>query len=139
MGPELGLRLTYLLKHALLEIEQLHRERLAPLGIGGRELAVLLFLAGREPGSQQQAAEGLGVDRTTMVALLDGLETKGLLSRRVDPDDRRRNVLEVTAAGRKTLRRGIRASDAAERQLLSGLDETEAAQLRALLGRLAGQ
>ena len=137
LGPELRSRLTYALKHALLDLEQLHRGHLDPLGINVRELTVLQFLAGREPESQQQAAARLGVDRTTMVGLLDGLQAKGLLARRVDADDRRRNVVEVTAAGRRMLRKGMLASDAAERELLGALDEAEAAQLRTLLGRLA--
>ena len=38
---------------------------------------MLLFLDGREPESQQQAAARLGIDRTTMVGLLDSLEGKG--------------------------------------------------------------
>jgi DNA-binding MarR family transcriptional regulator len=64
-GPELTTRLGYLLKHA----------QLALYGITGRELAVLVVLAGREPASQQQAAQRLGIDRTTMVAILDTLES----------------------------------------------------------------
>ena len=65
----------------------------------GRELAVLTVLAGDEPASQQQAAQRLGVDRTTMVALVDALEGKGLVQRHADAADRRRNVVELTAAG----------------------------------------
>jgi DNA-binding MarR family transcriptional regulator len=79
----------------------------------------------------------VGVDRTTMVALLDALERKGLVARRPDPADRRRNVVELTSGGRKTLRRATRASDQAEARLLAGLDDAEATQLRALLGRIA--
>ena len=105
--------------------------------VSGRELGVLLLLDGRDPESQQQAAGRLGVDRTTMVGLLDGLEAKGLVARRADAGDRRRNVLELTADGQKTLARAVRASDEAERQLLAELDDAESAQLRALLTRLA--
>ena len=130
-------RLTYLLKRALVDLEHLHAEHLAPVGISGRELAVLLLLNGRDPESQQQAAERLGVDRTTMVGLLDGLEAKGLVARRADAGDRRRNVLELTGDGQTTLVRAVRASDKAERQLLAELDDAESAQLRTLLTRLA--
>ena len=98
---------------------------------------MLLFLDGREPESQQQAARHLGVDRTTMVALLDALEDKQLVARRPDRHDRRRNVVELTDTGRRVLRRATRASDEAEQQLLSDLDEADAAQLRELLGRIA--
>lgn len=137
LGPRLSERLGYLFKHAMLELETLHEEHLAPFGISARELAVLLFLDGREPESQQQAAQRLGVDRTTMVALLDTLEGKGLVARRPDAEDRRRNVVELTDAGRTTLAGAGRASDEAEQRLLADLDAEEAAQLRQLLGRLA--
>jgi DNA-binding MarR family transcriptional regulator len=139
LGPRLSGRLTYLLKRALVDLEALHEQHLEPSGITARELTVLLFLDGREPESQQQAAAHLGVDRTTMVGLLDALEGKGLVARRPDTEDRRRNVVVLTGAGRKTLRKALRASDAAERQLLAALDDREAAQLRELLKRVGRQ
>ena len=137
LGPQLSSRLTYLLKRAALELEHLHQQQLAPAGISARELAVLLLLNAREPESQQQAARRLGVDRTTMVALVDGLEDKGLVARQPDASDRRRNVISLTNAGEMTLARATRASDAAEQQLLAELSDTEAAQLRELLRRIA--
>ena len=77
-------------------------------------------------------------DRTTMVGLLDALESKALVARRPDAADRRRNVVVLTDAGRATLRAATRAGDAAERELLSALDDDEAAHLRALLARVSG-
>jgi DNA-binding MarR family transcriptional regulator len=136
LGPQLSGRLAYLLKRAQLGLEVLHDDLLEPYGIGHRELAVLLFLAAREPESQQQAARRLGVDRTSMVALIDALEGKGLVARRPDPADRRRNVVAITDAGRRTLKQATRASDRAEQRLLAGLDAADAAQLRDLLRRL---
>ena len=134
--PQLGQRLTYLLKHAFLGLEELHQEQLGPVGINGRELAVLLLLHAREPESQQQAAARLKVDRTTMVDLLDGLEAKSLVARRTDGEDRRRNVVVLTDAGRQRLVEAVRASDKAERQLLGGLTDAEQIQLRSLLARV---
>ena len=139
LGPELSSRLTYLLKRAFLELEDLHREQLDAFGINGRELAVLLLLDGREPESQQQAAGRLRVDRTTMVSLLDALEGKGLVVRQTDPQDRRRNVVAVTESGRTTLRQALKASDEAERRLLSALSESDGTQLRRLLAQIANR
>jgi DNA-binding MarR family transcriptional regulator len=136
LGPQLSGRLAYLLKRAQLGLAGLHDELLAPFGIDHRELALLLFLDAREPESQQQAARRLGVDRTTMVGLIDALEGRGLVARRPDPADRRRNVIEITGAGRRTLRQATRASDKAEQRLLADLDADEAARLRDLLRRL---
>jgi DNA-binding MarR family transcriptional regulator len=131
------MRLAYLLKRAFLGLEELHLELLEPLGISGRELSVLLLLQAREPESQQETAVRLRVDRTTMVALLDGLEGKGLVARQADPTDRRRNVVALTDQGRRTLEKAVRASDKAEGRLLQGLDESEQTQFRALLARVA--
>ena len=136
LGPRLSGRLTYRLKRALADLETLHEQHLGPSGISARELAVLLFLEGREPESQQQAAARLGIDRTTMVGLLDSLESKNLVARRPDAGDRRRNVVLLTDAGHATLQEATHASDAAERELLAKLDDREAAQLRDLLKRI---
>lgn len=135
-GPHLRARLGYLLKHAFFELEGLHSVHLADCAVNVRELSVLFLLDGREPESQQQAAGRLGVDRTTMVGLLDGLESKGLISRQPDPADRRRNVVVLTGAGRRALKAAKAASDRAERELLADLSPTEARQLRALLARV---
>lgn len=134
--PELASRLGYLLKHAQLRLFEMTAAALAPYGVNGRELAVLVVLAGCEPASQQQAARRLGVDRTTMVALVDALEAKGLVARRPDAGDRRRNVVELTAAGRDTLDRGSRAGDDAERRFLAPLTPSAAKQLKDALRAL---
>jgi DNA-binding MarR family transcriptional regulator len=135
-GPEVTMRLGYLLKHAQLRMNELSTRALAPYNVNGRELAVLVMLAGREPESQQQAAQRLGVDRTTMVALLDTLEGKGLVSRHPQPEDRRRNVVELTETGQLLLEKAAAASDEAEREFLSPLDERTARQLRSTLRAL---
>jgi DNA-binding MarR family transcriptional regulator len=129
-GPELSRRLGYLLKHAQLRMHELIAQALEPHGINGRELAVLTVLASHEPASQQQAAQRLNVDRTTMVALLDTLEGKGLVSRHPHEDDRRRNVVELTETGQDTLRLATKASDEAERRFLAPLSSRAAQDLR---------
>src|SRR6476469_5573879 len=134
---QLGVRLGYLLKRAFLDLEDLHAEHLIPTGVNARELAVLMLLHGNEPESQQQAAERLHVDRTTMVGLLDGLEGKGLVARQADAADRRRNVVGLTDAGQRTLQKATVASDEAEQRLVADLTKAEARQLRELLGRIA--
>jgi len=137
LGPELSRRLGYLLKRARLRLEDLHEDVMEPTGVNARELGILLLLDSQGPESQQQAAGQLGVDRTTMVAFLDGLEDRGLVERRPDPEDRRRNLVALTSEGRKALRRGKRASDRAEQALLADLSERDGDRLRDLLSRIA--
>jgi DNA-binding MarR family transcriptional regulator len=138
-GSQAGRRLGYLFKHAGLLMSELNDAVLAPFGIEPRELGILIVIDSYEPASQQQVAERIGIDRTTMVAMLDTLEAKGLLSRRPDSEDRRRNVVELTPAGHDILSRAVAASDTAEAKLLAPLSPEEATQLRDLLARVVAR
>src|SRR4029077_6883977 len=131
--PELAGRLGYLLKHAQLGLAGLTAAALGPFGLTGRELAVLAVLASGEPASQQQAAQRLGVDRTTMVALVDVLEDKGLVQRHAHAEDRRRNVVELTEKGRDRLHEAGKAAQEAERRFLAPLSRKDAQRLKAAL------
>lgn len=122
-------RLGYLLKHAQAKLAKASAEALAPHGVDGHELAVLVVLAAGEPLSQVEAAGRLGVDRTTMVSLIDGLEDHGLVVRRRSPQDRRKNIVELTSEGQDCLRQAEKARRAAERRFLAPLDEAGAASL----------
>jgi DNA-binding MarR family transcriptional regulator len=135
--PELAGHLAHLIKHAQLRLAGLTSAALAPLGISGRELAVLTVIAEQPPASQLQIATRMGVDRTTMVALIDDLERKGLVERRPDPADRRRNVIALTARGRSTTDQGAAAAGDAERQFLGSLDDSDVAVIRRALRALA--
>jgi DNA-binding MarR family transcriptional regulator len=132
-------RLGYLLKHAQQQLAQAAGPATAPFGIDGRELATLAVLGAHVPLSQQEAAEQLGIDRTTMVAHVDALEEKGLVERRRSPDDRRKNIVELTPAGRRCLREAGHARDEVERDFLAPLGADGAAQfVRALQVLVAG-
>jgi DNA-binding MarR family transcriptional regulator len=89
--------------------------------------------------TQAAIAEALGYDKGQLVGLLDELESAGLVMRRRDPADRRRHVVDMTPAGRKTLERLRRLSARLEDDFLGSLDESEKEQLQALLLRLAEQ
>ena len=77
LAPAVTWRLGYLFKHAQLRLAELAEPRYAPLGITGRQLALLTLFGDGPPLSQQDGAVRLGIDRTTMVALVDELEDEG--------------------------------------------------------------
>lgn len=135
--PALASRLGYLLKHAQLRLAELTASAMAPFGVTGRQCAVLIAIDSQAPLSQQEVAGRLGVDRTTMVLLIDELEDKGLVHRRRDPGDRRRNVVALTNAGRTTLRRASQAGDQVEQRFLGSLSEEQAAVLKDALRTVA--
>jgi DNA-binding MarR family transcriptional regulator len=139
-GPSeaLGSRLGYLLKHAQQRLAQAAGPVMAPFGIDGRELTVLTVLAADYPLSQHEAAERLGVDRTTMVGLVDELEAKGLVERRRSSEDRRKNLVQLTEAGQDCLQRAGRARTEVEREFLAPLGAELGQQFVRALQILAG-
>jgi len=128
--------LGYLVKHAHQRLTALTDAALAPLGIDSRDFGVLRVLAGRPPMSQHEVATLLGLDRTTMVARIDGLESRGIVSRRPDPVDRRRNAIELTKKGQEICRRGDAAYTAAEDEFLAPLSKTAGTEFRRALRAL---
>ena len=128
--------LGYLLKHVQQRFFQLSAAALAPSGISGREAAVLREIDTPQPLSQGEIARLMGIDRTTMVALIDDLQDRGLVRRRQDPDDRRKNVVELTDAGQAITRQALQAAKQAEQEFLSPLSAAEAAQLKKALRAL---
>ena len=130
--------LGYLLKHAHLALEGYTDAALGRFGITSRDLGALRVIAGGEAKSQQDVAEILGVDRTSMVALLDVLEQAGMVARRPSEQDRRRNVIELTKRGRKILFQAEQASLAVEEDFVGVLGDGGANDLRRALGALVG-
>jgi DNA-binding MarR family transcriptional regulator len=125
--------LGYLLKHAHLALEQRTDAALADVGLTARDLGVLRVIASGEARSQQEVAAVLGVDRTSMVALLDALESKGIVARKPAERDRRRNVVELTPDGRSLFQRAERRSAKVERAFTATLGDAGGAELRRAL------
>jgi DNA-binding MarR family transcriptional regulator len=90
-----------------------------------------------QPGRPQIAvAQGVGLDRTTMVAVLDELEAAGLVVRTPDPADRRARLLSPTPKGERTLK-AVRADiRALEDALLDRLSPSARKALRPSLRAL---
>jgi len=135
--PELADRLGYLFKHAHSRLSDLTTAALAPLGINGRQLAVLLVIAKEPPGSQLEIATRMALDRTTMVSLVDELEREGLVERSPDPADRRRNVVALTSRGRETTWKAAALAGQAEKTFLEPLSERDADVVKRSLRSLA--
>jgi DNA-binding MarR family transcriptional regulator len=129
-------RLSFLLKRSSGLVERAIETELARFSITGREFGVLTLIDAEGPASQQRLGDRIGVDRTTMVALIDALEEKRLVHRRRDPSDRRAYQLETTSSGRKTLRDALKAVELGEQQALASLSNTESAAFKQALQRL---
>lgn len=111
--------------------------RLEPLGLEPRHIGILRIVAGSNDETQLELSGRLGIGPGRMVKLLDDLEQRGLVERRVHPEDRRARVLQLTAAGKKMLGRANAIGMEHERETCAPLTVDERAQLLGLLQRLA--
>lgn len=97
-----------------------------------------LLAALEEFGPASQAALGrrCGVDRSDMVAMINELADRKLLERAPDPSDRRRNIITITPAGVRQLRRLDDVLAEVQDVLLAPLAAEERDQLARLLARV---
>ena len=110
----------------------------AELGLHPRDFGVLAVVQ-REPGITQQAiGDAAGVDPSTMVATLDGLEERGLAERRPHPKDRRKRAVYLTEQGETITRQGQRIGKEVGKETLAALSPDERKQLNTLLRKIAG-
>jgi DNA-binding MarR family transcriptional regulator len=73
------------------------------LGVGMRGFVVLKMLRRNPVPTQLALAQSTGIDKTTLVAVLDRLEACQLVQRSPDPRDRRARVVKLTDHGRYML------------------------------------
>ena len=105
------------------------------LGISPGRVGVLVLVNGNPGITQSRLAEAVGLDRSTLVPVLDGLERRGLIERR-QGKDRRTNGLWLTPSGKRLLGRVRRRIAVHERRMVSGMSDKERDQLVALLAKL---
>jgi DNA-binding MarR family transcriptional regulator len=108
---------------------------LEPLGLRSREFW-LLVIAGSGNVSQHQMAELCGLDPSSLVAVLDGMERRGLLSRQRNPNDRRVQWVQRTEEGDRLFARALSRAQQAEAQHLAMLSAADQRQLVAAMRKL---
>ena len=110
-------------------------EVLGSLGLTPALFALLNVIAAREGAIQQELGSALGIDRSTMVALIDQLENAGLARRRRSATDRRAREIAITPKGRRLLQRARGLIAQVEDEVLAGLTAEERHELLTLLRR----
>ena len=110
---------------------------LEALRMSGHEFAILHRLEQGGSVHARELSRTLRVHPSNLVALLDQLQADGLIARRRDPSDRRRQIIKLTPAGTKRLRLATAAAAEAEQELLSPLSAEERRQLHSYLEQLA--
>jgi len=118
-----------------LEARRLLDQALGPLGLRAREFW-LLAIAGAGEFSQHEMAELCGVDPSALVAMLDGMEHRGLVRRERNPRDRRVQWVRRTEAGDELFQHALPRAKRAEARHLAVLSEAHQRQLVASMRKL---
>ena len=139
MPEELVSSTTFLLKRLGLAAKERALDAYDEAGLHPYHHAVLAVLDEGSRETQGQIADALGYDRGQLVGLLDELEGHGLIERKRDPSDRRRQSVRMTAEGKRALTKLRALALQLEDDFLGQLDDGQRAQLRELLRLLAQQ
>src|ERR1700685_374389 len=82
-------------------------DALRPLGLTNGQFSLLMSLNRPQPPGMAAGAFLLGMDRTTLTAVLKALRRRGLVKVSADPADGRARLMTLTAKGRKLLARAV--------------------------------
>ena len=131
-------RTAFLLQLAVARVQALGEEALVEVGVTGREYGAMAVLAHLAPCTQIAVGRALGIDRTTTLAVMTGLEARGLVVRSPDPANRRAYLVSLTPDGDRVRTRAAEVLVACEDRFLAPLDDAERAHLHDALARLVG-
>jgi len=138
--PSLGLLgslLGYHLRRAQVAAFQNFADVVGASELTPGQFGVLVVIDANPGLSQTRLGTALGIDRSTVVAVIDRLETRGLVVRRSSPHDRRSHALHLSESGNAALKRVAERVRAHEKIIAGDLSEAELASLIALLDRVA--
>ncbi|MET7831740.1 MarR family transcriptional regulator [Micromonospora sediminicola] len=127
---------SWLISQTAVRAGRMVSDGLAAMDARGYHFRLLATLD--EFGAASQAALGRrsGIHVSDVVAALNELADRDYVTREPDPADRRRNVVTITPAGRRQLRRLETRLAVVQDELLAPLSPEERTQLSRLLTRV---
>lgn len=126
----------YHLRMAQVMIFKDFDRELAELEITPAIFGVLEILNHNKGLTQTRLATAIGLDRSSLVPLLDKLEKRQLIAREVSPEDRRSNHLHLTVEGGQLLSEASRRVKVHEERALASLTKSEVKILIQLLKKI---
>ena len=131
--------MTFVINKVAERVDRRIEAVVAPFDLTFRQYGLLIFLQSEGPQAQIAISRQVGLDRTSVMRLVDELEQRDLVRRDPDPNDRRKNNVVLTDAGHELLARSLDEVKQAEREeIYAALSEQEQAQLLSLLRRVLG-
>lgn len=124
------------LLHSARLVEEEMRRRLSPLDIHPRQARVLTAIHHMQPVSQVDLAAEFDITSASMSTMTDRLLAAGYITRTTDPNVRRRNVLQLTDAGRAKLDAIFESWEAVDATIRDAIGPDDAQDLFRLTRRL---
>jgi DNA-binding MarR family transcriptional regulator len=107
------------------------------LGITQAEAHVLAELHREGPSQTTTLHREFGHKRSTLTNIIDRLEQRGLITRQPNPDDRRSQLIHLTASGTRIAIHLTTALGVLEDEVLRSVDASAISSLEALVGAIA--
>jgi DNA-binding MarR family transcriptional regulator len=126
----------WLITQAAHHSHRLVTEGMAAVGARGYQYRALACLDELGPASQADLGRRSGIHLSDLVATINELADQQFVERAPDPADRRRNIITITPAGRRRLRRLDKQVTRIQDELLAPLAPDERDQLIRLLRRV---
>ena len=135
LGPLPDL-IGYNLRRAQVAVFQSFQAAVAPHDITPGQFGVLIMIMENQGLSQSDLGSAVGIDRSTMVAVIDRLESRGLVVRAPSPNDRRSYALRLSDKGDELMRELIPRIQEHDRSMVKDLSAQEIDQLIDFLRRI---
>ncbi len=119
--PAFGQAVGFLLSQLGYVVARHFRSAMAEVGLEPRHFALMRAIAANEGQSQNFVVDLLRIPASSMVSLVDHLEDRGLIERRVHPADRRSRTLHVTDVGSTLLEKATTLAMALEQKICAGM------------------
>jgi DNA-binding MarR family transcriptional regulator len=127
---------SWLMTQTAMHAHRLVSEGLAAADARGYHYRLLAALEEFGPASQAALGRRTGIDRSYVVEAVNELADRGLVERARDPEDRRRNIITITPAGVRQLRRLDEVVAGIQDELLVSLSADERDELARLLRKV---
>jgi DNA-binding MarR family transcriptional regulator len=136
IGPQTGHDVVDALLYAAHRVRNAADTRLREVGLSlqGYKLMRALEYSDR---SMREVSEALHIAARTVTDITDGLEARGLVTRRAHEADRRVTLVHLTDTGRRQLEVSAAGAERNARAAVADLSEAEQRTLRRLLDRVA--
>lgn len=129
--------LGYALRRAQVRVFQDFEAEMNELGLTPGQLGALFLIEANRGLSQSELGAALGIDRSSVVPLIDRLQKRGWVRRAARASDRRAHALELAPAGTALLARLLPRLEAHEGRIAASLQPGERKRLFELLTKVA--